>query len=317
VRTEIDIETLLRWAFRDELSKRQTSAAEGLWDHVAELGQLGGTEIDRGHSDGAQRYAYIGSPDPDAVRLENAIASLGDLIIDWPSSFDAIAGDLAGLITVNDVSRPWISPRTTNGRWGAAGDKALKAWFGPSGARTERYRDRPRDVLLVAALRPSVLVTLHAIKGTRPDWNEDPPKPFAVPALKGTNAMIVGDCRGRNLYSSGSYCPLSWEPSPLDIVLDRADYIAWHDGLTKLAETVQLEKFAPLPPKASRTPWQDAHVEPGHDVKPVIPTSANQVDRWGTLPLTPERDRKGSPLRTTRAGPVTYPLRDATASASH
>jgi hypothetical protein len=44
---------LLRWAFQDELSKRKTSSAEGIWDRILEDGQRGG--IDVGHS-AAQRY---------------------------------------------------------------------------------------------------------------------------------------------------------------------------------------------------------------------------------------------------------------------
>lgn len=309
MKTQIDIETLLLWAFRDELSKRRTSAAEGLWDHIRDNGQVG-TGIDRGH-DGAQRYAYIGLPDPDAVLIEKAVSALENLVIDWPKSFDTIAADLSGLISVNGMTGScWQTiPRPTKGRWGPAGDKALKAWFGPDGAKPMRYRDRPRDVLMVGGLRTAVLVTSHAVKGTRPDWFEDPPAPHATPALRGTNAMIVGECRGRNLYSNGSYCPLQWLPSPLSILDSRADYVAWHHGLTTLAHTVQLEKFTALPPKAPQTPWLDAGPIAG--LKPVMPTADNQVAAWGTLALSPQRDRKGHPPRTAKAGPVSYPLREA------
>lgn len=306
-RTEIDIETLLLWAFRDELSKQQTSATEGLWDHIAELGQRGGVEIDRGPG-GAQRYAYIGLPDPDALLIEKAVAGLEDMVIDWPKSFDAIAGDLAGLITVNDMARRESPPRKPKAGWGPAGAKALNAWFGDGAAKP--VRDRPRDVLMVAGLRTAALVTMHAVKGTRPDWVEETPKPCAVPALKGTNAMIDGECRGRNLYSAGSNCPLRWEPSPLSIVSSRAEYVAWHHGLTLLAQTLQTEKFNPLPPKASQTPWLES-LEPEQAVRSVMPTPSNRVAGWGTLPLKPPRGRKGPPLRTVKAGPVTYPLREA------
>ena len=44
----MDTELLLRWAFQDELSKRKTSSAEGIWDRILEDGQRGG--IDVGHS---------------------------------------------------------------------------------------------------------------------------------------------------------------------------------------------------------------------------------------------------------------------------
>lgn len=306
-RTEIDIETLLLWAFRDELSKRQTSATEGLWDHIAELGQRGGIEIDRGHG-GAQRYAYIGLPDPDAYLIEKAVAGLEDLVIDWPQSFDAIAGDLSGLISVNDMARRESAPRTPKAGWGPAGAKALNAWFGDGAAKP--VRDRPRDVLMVAGLRTGALVTMHAMKGTRPDWIEDSPHPLPTPAVKGPNAMVLGKCEGKNRYSLGASCPLVWSPSPLSIISSRAEYVAWHHGLTTLARTLQTEKFTALPPKTSRLPWLERS-EPMAGVIPVMPSTVNRVSDWGTLPLTPARGRKGPPLRTVKAGPVSYPLREA------
>lgn len=309
VKTQIDIETLLLWAFRDELSKRQTSAAEGLWNHVAEQGQRGGIEIDHSPAGGPQRYAYIGLPDPDAVLIEKAVGGLEDLVIDWDQSFDAIAADLSGLISINDVSRRESPPRPPRAGWGAAGDKALTAWFGRDGARP--VRDRPRDVLMVGGLRTAALVTMHAVKGTRPDWFEEPPTPHATPALKGTNAMIIGECRGRNLYTAGSCCPLRWLPSPLSIISSRAEYVAWHHGLTTLARTVRTEKFEAVPPKAPQTPWLVDSLEPEQHTRPVVPTSSNRVSDWGTLPLTPHRDRKGPPLRTAKSGKVRYPLEES------
>lgn len=306
MKTKIDIETLLLWAFRDELSKRQTSAAEGLWDNIQDAGERGGMDIDDGGS-GAQRYAYIGLPDPDAVRLEKAVGGLEDLVIDWDRSFDAIAAELSGLITINDVARRETQPRVPKARWGAAGNKALKAWFGPDGAIP--VRDRPRDVLLVGGLRTAALVTMHAVKGTRPDWIKESPRPIQTPAKRGSNAAILGECRGRNLYSLGACCPLIWEPSPLSIISSRAEYVAWHRGLITLARTIQLEKFTPLPPKASQTPWLDA--EPAAEPKPVVPTASNRAADWGTLPLSPHRDRKGAAPRMAKAGPVRYPLRES------
>lgn len=302
MKTGMDIETLLGWAYRDELSKRHLSSAEGIWDRIQEDGQRGG--VDPGHGS-AQRYSHFGLPDPDAELIEKAVSALEDMVIDWPKSFDAIAADLSGLITINDIAKRGEQPRATKAGWGQAGAKAVKAMFGHT---PQASRDRPRDVLMVGGLRTSALVTMHAVKGSRPDWIEDSPEPHAVPALKGPNAMVVGECKGRNLYTIGSCCPLKWEPSPLSIVSSRAEYVAWHDGLTKLAETLILAKFNPLPPKASRTPWLDARVEPGHGTLSVLPTSTNSVKAWGTLPLAPSRGRMGPALRKERAGPVRYPL---------
>lgn len=301
-RTEIDIELLLTWAYRDELSKRKLSSAEGIWDRIAEDGQRGG--IDPGHG-AAQRYAHFGLPDTDAELIEKAVGALEDLVIDWEQSFDAIAPDLSGLISVNDMAKRNEQPRATKAGWGAAGAKAVKVFFGET---PRQHHDRPRDVLMLGGLRTSALVTMHAVRGTRPDRVEDSPEPHAVPAERGTNAKIMGECRGRNLYTEGAYCPLSWEPSPLSIVSSRAEYVAWHDGLTKLAETLILAKFTALPPKASRTPWLDARVETGREVLSVLPTPSNSIKAWGTLPLAPSRGRMGPALRSKRAGPVRYPL---------
>jgi hypothetical protein len=297
---EMDIEMLLRWAYLDELSKRSISSAEGIWNAIEEIGQRGGIDLGRA---AAQRYCHFGLPDPDAELIEKAVACLEDLVIDWEQSFDAIAAELSGLISVNAITKRGTQPRATKAGWGKAGAKAVKVFFGEE---PRPVHDRPRDVLMVGGLCTGALVTMHAVRGTRPDWIEDSPKPERVPASSGPNAMVVGDCRGRNLYSIGSYCPLKWEPSPLSIVSSRAEYVAWHDGLTRIAETIQLAKFTPLPPKASRTPWLEEQNEPGESIIPVIPTRGNDVSAWGTLPLHPSRGRMGPPLRQQRAGPVRY-----------
>ena len=71
------------------------------------------------------------------------------------------------------------------------------------------------------------------------------------------NHKLVGECKGRNWYSTGSYCPLRWEPCPITIAEARADYLAWWRGLDQLARSLagQLEKFHPLRPGTSEMPW--------------------------------------------------------------
>jgi hypothetical protein len=308
---EIDVERLVAWAYQEELSKRQLSSAEGIWDRIQEDGQRGG--IDPGHG-AAQRYCHFGLPDPDAERIEKAIGALDDLVIDWNLSFDAIAPDLAGLVTVNDLTKQHEMPRAPKVNWGKAGDRAVRAFFGP-GADQRPASDRPRDILMVNSLSTSALVTMHAIKGNRPDWVEEFPKPLPTPAARGTNAMIIGECKGKNLYSMGSVCPLKWSPSPLSILTSRADYVAWHRGLATLAEKLQLEKFTALPPKAAATPWLDdsEEIEESREIHAVMPNGSNSVRPWGTLPLKPARGRMGAPIRTQRASPVRYPLEGAQA----
>lgn len=303
-KVEIEIESLLRWAYVDELSKRQTSAAEGIWDRIEDYGNHGG--IDKGHG-AAQRYSHFGLPDPDAEAVERAVASLGEVEINWNLSLDVIAGDLSGLVTVNDMTRQTDASRPTNVGWGEAGTKALNAFFGADGARPAH--DRPRDVILLNTINLSALVTRHAIKGTRPDyWDEQPTVQRTIAKHNG-GVALVGECKGRNIYSTGSYCPLQWSPSPLSIITSRAEYALWHHGLVALSHMLDLKKYAVLPPKAPATPWfGDVEASSPSRVIPVVPNGRNSVKDWGTLPLTQQRGKVGQPLRTPKAGPVRYPL---------
>jgi hypothetical protein len=97
---QVEIEKLLRWAYIDELSKRVTSSAEGIWDRIEDFGQRGG--IDPGHG-AAQRYPHFGLPHPDAEKIELAVSSLQNLIVDWKMSCVAIMGDLAMLFKARDA----------------------------------------------------------------------------------------------------------------------------------------------------------------------------------------------------------------------
>lgn len=304
-KVEMDIEMLLRWAYRDELSKRQVSAAEGIWDRIQDNQHHGG--IDRSHHGAGQRYAHIGLPHPDAERIERGVAALQELIIEWDKSIDFIAGDLGGLITINDLAPSTAPKRVPKVGWGKAGERALKGIFGPGSEKL--HQDRPRDVILVGGIRTDVLVASHAIKGTRPDWYEEQPMPKRMRAETSGNIKIVGECRGRDLYTLGSYCPLRYEPSPMTVVQSRADYAAWHLGLVVLSETLVLDSFEALPPKAVATPWLEREQpENSSRVIPVVPNGRNSVAAYGTLPLIPVRKKVPAPPRGTRSGPVRYPL---------
>lgn len=308
VKTSIDVESLLHWAYRDELSKRQLSSAEGIWDRIQDFQNHGGVDSGRG---AAQRYSHFGLPDQDAIRIEQAVSALTDQVIDWNQDFELIVGDLSGLISINEVNpaaRP--KPRDPKFGWGEDGSKALKAYYGAGNERP--FVDRPRDVIMVGGIKTNVLVTSHAIKGTRPDWGDETPIPQmtphhlrpSMPAVIGSSEGIKG---GRPYYSMGSHCPLRWYPSPLDMVTARVDYLVWHRGLAALARTLELEKFIPLPPKAPAAPWIEGSEEQSR-VVPVVPNGRNDVAGWGKLALAPHRGRAGSAQRIAKAGPVRYPL---------
>jgi hypothetical protein len=183
-----------------------------------------------------------------------------------------------------------------------AGERALKGWLGPGGERPPR--DRPRDIMMIGTFNPKTLVTVHAAGASRPDWRNDDPTPSRVLSTNGKDARVEGECRGRNLYTAGSYCPLEWEPAPASVILARADYAVWWEALYQLARTVELTRFSVLPPRAAAAPWF-GDKDDGGDVIHVLPG-----EPLLHLPLAPTRGRMVSPFRRPSNGAVRYPLED-------
>jgi hypothetical protein len=287
----VEIEQLLRWAYRDELSKRQTSSAEGIWDRLAQNGSLGGIDPDPGHG-AAQRYAHFGLPHPDAETIEKAVTALPEIAIDWRQEADAILGEL---VAIADARRydPRPSPRARTHTFITYRDK----YADKIGWRTEQVAG-PRDLINIRSVKIAALVTMHAGMGSRPDWREEPPRPVAIMTERGRYApVLIGECRAKDLYTTGSHCPLRYEPSPQTIAQARADYLAWWRGLSTLAATLQLADHDVLPPAAPEYPWNEP--EP-----PRAMLKNDDAPRpW--LPLAPQRDRVGPPPPRPRHGPVT------------
>lgn len=213
----LDIELILRWAFRDELSKRSISSADGIWDRLTfGVGRDSGQRT----ATAAQRYPHFGVPHEDAELVEAAIAKLPDVEINWKKRGRFIMGDFYGLLDAQAA--------LSIGRFSAA------AW-----------------------------VTQHAACGTRPRWQTEPLRCYSTPAPRGPGVMIVGECRGHNLYTSGSYCPLRWEPSIVSVAIARAEYVVWFDALRALVEALggMLALFEPTGPGASPDPWRNPDPE--------------------------------------------------------
>jgi hypothetical protein len=241
----IDIEQLCRWAYREELSKRQTSSAEAVWQHIREFSVMG-TAIDYGSGAGPQRYD-LGEPDPDALLVEGFVARLPDVVLDWQGEAYAVLGDLLALVEPRPAKTAPAPIRSS-----------MAGWTNTHGEQVRVRMPPPRQAILVRTLRPSALVTAHAAMGTRPEWHVEPPKPQGVPSTRGHGPKIIGECRGRNYYSTGSHCPLLWEPSPIVIAEARADYLAWWRALALLARGLhgKLRRYKPLPPRAPEMPWR-------------------------------------------------------------
>lgn len=273
-----EIESLLTWAYLHELPKRHISSAEANWNRISQYGYLGGVNTDHG---AAQRYPHHGVPHKDAEIIEKAVDALG--IADWQHDFEHIAGELAALVSVNELFPKIAKPATIAGKAEVAP--------APDGRGVRSIvLEKPRDVLLVRTINVSALVTRHAFMGTRPDWPKGIPQPYQIPGRRGP--LISGECRGKNLYTAGSYCFLRWAPSPVEIVLGRADYHVWHQALARLAASLNLSEHRALPPDASPAPWLE-----GEKVHRVFSYAvANQKP----LPLKPQRPRAGAPPKRSR-----------------
>ena len=97
------------------------------------------------------------------------------------------------------------------------------------------------------------LIIMHARMKTRPDWHPEPIRIF--PVRNGSKVHIVGECKGRNRYTTGSYCPLRYEPTLSDVEHARNEYRAWHAGLLSLVKDLQLTEHIATPPDAAPEPW--------------------------------------------------------------
>ncbi len=292
---EMEIENLLLWAFREELPKKQLSVQEMCWDSMAISGPFG--PIDEGIS--VQRYAYVGEPHADARIIEKAVDALPLVVIDWEESLEAIMGDLCGLVSVNDLTRQTLEERPTKSGW-TDGRRHHENSRNPPASHDLRGKSA-RDVLLVGSVQVAELVATHARQGTRPKWYSQPATCHPTPSRDPSKALLIGQSGGRNLYSIGSHCPISWGIkrkddkygdkliTPVMIALARADYIGWWRGLSMLAESLVLAEHVALPPTAPRLPWFNP--EPSAAV-----FGQRSPPKMPALPLKPLRERAG-PMR--------------------
>ncbi len=183
---------------------------------------------------GSDRTAYhsgsaqrydFGLPHPDSDVVVKAVDELDDCQIDWQTHHKAIMGPFDALFMAHDV-------------------------------------------ILTETVRPSALIRFHAIMRSRPAWGRDyEPFPSRIQPARGPagSAAIVGECRGAGKYTAGSYCPLKWVPSVIELARQRANYVGWHDGLGRLCQTLRngrLEAFEPTAPECASEPWNHSESAP-------------------------------------------------------
>lgn len=239
----LDIEDVLRWAYRDELPKAIRSGP-GLRADLARLAYPSaspmfamvavGVPVDTFAREPGFPVA-VGGPHPDALIVRNAVETL---------------------IRMDD--------HTFEGEPGLAPDMS---GFGID----------ERAVLATAAGVMGHLIVKCAKLGSRPSLPDLPEcgavqtsngKPRVLaPRLvadeylggrTGTRKMLapVTAMRG-NTYEAGAHCPVVWEPSPQAVVRDRAEYAVWWAALDFLARELRgkLSSISVLSPSAPQRPW--------------------------------------------------------------
>ena len=267
------IETLLSWAYLEEIPKLFKD--DGDWERLRQYGYLGGVGIDASNT----YRAPDGDPHPDAKRIGQAVAAFGKVHIE--DCIDVISGELLPLVknlyTINDF-RPHSNIQVR-------GSATIAGYYDEGGAPpVVRMRSEARRI---STIDVTTLVIRHAKMGTRPEWIAGTPRPRPDIGARGA-PRFVGACKAKNYYSQGSYCPLDWSPSPLHVILGRADYHLWHQALTKLSDTLELEHFEILPLDVSAAPWIEGE-------RPFRVFSYH-VGVLPMLPLYPQREAKGPPL---------------------
>lgn len=258
----MDIEDLLRWAYRDELPKEAAqSKLRGIgvvssWGGVQRVGELM-TLIDATEN----RWGVIPlgceeDPHPDAVTIAEAVAGLDTIGITLPADYDPLQ-DLAGL----DL-----------------GDEGAKLLAGTVGKAIDRTTTLLADGR-TRVLRDSLahLVRMRAILGQAPEWEAQAPEVVPVRGERGreiwwrrTTMVGAADgmtyevetpdgyCPKRKRPVAGAYRKYVLEPDPLEAALARAEYEVWHAALAYLVADLDgrlVDHIATGPARVIR-PWE-------------------------------------------------------------
>lgn len=220
----LDIEDVLRWAYRDELPKRRSDEGElrqrefPSVSPMFSMAALGGRVENFSREPGFP--AAMGEPHPDALLVEAAVERLSRF------AEHQFVGEL-GLVTN-------LPP-------GQDEHAAMRRAMGQ----------------IVTTVR------VMARLGHRPTFTRSP-EPAAVVGVNGKVQVLVVrngvettcGAEGRDRYPKGAYCAIVWDRADT-ILLERADYAAWWAGLDLLAHELAgtLASIAVLPPAAAQRPW--------------------------------------------------------------
>lgn len=262
VRTSIDIEDLVSWAYREELPK-QPRPAPGVramapgWSSISRFGELL-ADIDGG--DWRNQFGVTpdlmakDAPHADALLVAEAVESMVDIAVEVPECWWPF----------DDFARPE--------EWGDIGRHVV------ADALARQCRPGPNGGLF-AKNRPSAMVHRYAILGSCPVWEAEAPVYQRVRGPNGKarwfitrkvpvtvegkivayNDVEMDGWNGtRRRPWPGAYHKWELSPSPFEAACDRLDYEVWHAGLTLLARQLEgrLESWVVTGPARAARPWE-------------------------------------------------------------
>jgi hypothetical protein len=226
---KLDIEKLLQWTYRDELPKLDLSAGDGeVWNSVEAYLDRGGTASDPDPWEAhlrSQRYAFVGQPHDDAIRLDCMVRRLEDVTVRWPSSRGILLGHLS------------IYERPAD----ALIMQRMKAQTSHLVMAHARMRTRP-------------IWNVDQRLGPVKLKNGKPLVRFV------DRHGRFADCNyGQRDYLRGGQCPVRLDPTCAEIASARFEYFVWHSALVDLVRMAnaswKLDDHEALPPAAAQAPW--------------------------------------------------------------
>jgi len=253
----MDIEAVLRWAYRDELPKAapaRAGLARGMsaaWSSVESFVELL-TVIDDNSFGVVPDLLSSNGPHADAIAIFERVRALDDLEIELPDDWNPMV-DLGDL---GDLGREAIA-------------RAIDAATIVDEQNRRRLRRTPRR-----------LVEKHAILGGCPDWEMEAPVAEVVrrgktgqpawfvketiweEAFGGQRVARVVEVDGfsytRRRPRPGAYQKTHLVPDPVPGLVERAEYEVWRAALDLLTEELsgQLESIDVRPSPRPHRPWE-------------------------------------------------------------
>ncbi len=291
----MDIEALLRWAYRDELPKAAARGGESLavgfrtgWGGVERYGELLAVvqEPDIRNRFGLVPDGTDGEPCADAVAIHEAVERLGALVFDLPEGWDPL-GDMGGA-----------------GAFGAEGHGAVA-----QALASLTLVDAAGHTVLRRS--PARLVIRHAILGGAPEWEGERPERKVVSGANGKPRWF----RRVRQVSDGAFGPAACEvemdgydlkrhrphpdayqkffldPDLAPVVRARAEYEIWHAALGHLEAELadSLSARALLPWSRPARPWEGEGEAPAARLLPSLLTPP--IPQMAAYPRATRRKR--------------------------